>query len=92
MDVVDEQSGEKKGYFVHESKKSDAFEGDEVLFEVQMFRGREEAIIKKVTKRSEHLIVGILQLRKTFAFVVPKSQKLERDIFIPGKFIEGYRE
>jgi len=92
VDVIDEVSGEKKWYFVHETKKSDAFEGDEVLFEVQMFRGKEEAIIKKVTQRSEHLIVGILQLRKTFAFVIPQNTKIEKHIFIPGKFIEGYRE
>ncbi len=92
VDVIDEVSGEKKWYFVHETKKSDAFEGDEVLFEVQMFRGKEEAIIKKITQRSEHLIVGILQLRKTFAFVIPKNDKIGKDIFIPGKFIEWYRE
>jgi hypothetical protein len=53
---VNEETGEKKGYFTHESKKLDAFEGDEVAFEVQHFKGREEALITKVLKRSEHLI------------------------------------
>lgn len=92
VDVVDETSWEKKGYFVHETKKLDAFEGDEVAFEVQSFRGREEATIKKVLKRSEHLIVGTLKMGKTFAFVIAKTSHIKSDIFIPGKFIGGFTD
>ena len=62
VDRIDEKTGKKEGFFVHESKKLDAFEGDEVAFEVQYFKGRPEAIIKKVLKRSEHLIVGTLKI------------------------------
>jgi len=57
VDTLDEKTWEKKWYFTHESKKLGAFEGDEVAFEVQYFKGREEALITKVLKRSEHLIV-----------------------------------
>jgi ribonuclease R len=77
---------------VHETKKLDAFEGDEVAFEVQVFRGREEATIKKVLRRSESLIIGTLKIGKTFAFVLPKKGNIKSDIFIPGKFIGGYTD
>lgn len=90
VDRVDEKTGEKQGYFVHESKKLDAFEGDEVAFEIQYFKGRPEAIIKKVLKRSEHLIVGKLKIGKQFAFVISENAKVKNDIFIPGKHIGGY--
>lgn len=75
---------------MHESKKLDAFEGDEVAFEIQYFKGRPEAIIKKVLKRSEHLIVGKLKIGKQFAFVISENAKVKNDIFIPGKHIGGY--
>lgn len=90
VDRVDEKTWEKQGYFVHESKKLDAFEGDEVAFEIQYFKGRPEAIIKKVLKRSEHLIVGKLKIGKQFAFVISENAKVKNDIFIPGKHIGGY--
>lgn len=90
VDIIDENTWEKQGFFVHESKKLDAFEGDEVAFEVQYFKGRPEAIIKKVLKRSEHLIIGTLKIGKTFAFVITESPLVKNDIFIPGKYIGGY--
>ncbi len=92
VDTVDEKTGEKKWYFTHESKKLDAFEGDEVAFEVQYFKGREEAQITKVLKRSEHLIVWKLKVGKTFAFVVSDNPKIKSDIFIPGKHIRWYAD
>lgn len=92
VDTVDEKTGEKQGYFCHESKKLDAFEGDEVAFELQYFKWKPEAIIKKVIKRSEHLIVGTLKITKTFAFVISKNPLIKNDIFIPGKFLEGYSD
>lgn len=92
VDTVNEQTGEKKGYFTHESKKLDAFEGDEVAFEVQHFKGREEAQVTKVLKRSEHLIVGTLKVGKTYAFVMSQNPLIKNDIFIPGKYIWGYSD
>lgn len=92
VDTVDEKTGEKKWYFTHESKKLDAFEGDEVAFEVQHFKGREEAQITKVLKRSEHLITWKLKVGKTYAFVVSDNPIIKNDIFIPGKHIGGYTD
>lgn len=79
--------GIKKGYFVHESQKRDALEGDEVAFSVRLFKGREEACILQVLKRSENCIVGTLKISGGFAFVIPEGNKGGKDIFIPGKFL-----
>lgn len=87
VDTFNEETWEKKWYFTHESKKWDAFEWDEVAFEVQHFRWKEEALITKVLKRSEHLVVGTLKVGKTYAFVVSKNPLIKTDIFIPGKHI-----
>jgi len=92
VDTVNEKTWEKKWYFTHESKKADAFEGDEVAFEVHHFKGREEAQITKVLKRSEHLIVWKLKVGKTYAFVVSDNPLIKSDIFIPGKHIGGYTD
>jgi len=92
VDTVDENTGEKKWYFTHESKKLDAFEWDEVAFEVQHFKGREEAQITKVLKRSEHLITWKLKVGKTYAFVVSDNPIIKNDIFIPWKHIGGYTD
>ena len=39
------------------------------LDEIKVFRGKPEAIIKKVLKRSESLIVGTLQIAKTSGLI-----------------------
>ncbi len=90
VDTIDAETGKKQWYYVHESKKLDALEGDEVAFEVQRFRGKPEAIIKKVLKRSERLIVGTLQIQNSFGFVTTENQYVQTDIFIPGKSLKWY--
>lgn len=92
VDVVDADTWKKEGYYVHETKKLDALEGDEVAFEVRIFRGKPEAFITRVVSRSEHLIVGKLRITKGFAFLIPENRKISKDIFIPGKFIGGYTD
>jgi len=84
--------GEEKGYFVFFRNKGTAMDGDEVEAEVRTFKGRKEALIEKVLKRSEKLIIWKVSYPKNqnkpgwpgFVFVVPKAGW--KDIFIPGKF------
>ncbi|MDC0506119.1 VacB/RNase II family 3'-5' exoribonuclease [Candidatus Gracilibacteria bacterium] len=84
--------GEEKGYFVFFRNKGSAMDGDEVEAEVRTFKGRKEAIVERVTKRSEKLIIGKVSYPKNqnkpsgpgFVFVIPKSGG--KDIFVPGKF------
>ena len=83
---------DKKWYYVHETKKLDALEWDEVAFTIRVFRGKEEATITKVLKRSEQLIVWKLKLGAKFAFVLAENNTVKQDIFIPWKFIWGYSD
>jgi len=87
VDIV--ENWEKKGFYVHETKKADAFPGDEVYFYTKVYRNKEEAVITGVKQRSELLVVGKLQLQKSFGFVIPESQYMPADIFVPGKFLNG---
>jgi len=57
-----EENAKKKGYYVHYKNKKDALDNDEVLFSVQVFRGKEEAKIIKIIKRSTKLLVGKLDI------------------------------
>ena len=77
---------------MHETKKLNALEGDEVAFEVKIYRGKPEAHITRVVSRSEHLIVGKLRITRGFAFLIPENSKISKDIFIQGKFIGGYTD
>ncbi len=84
--------GEDKGYFVFFRNKGSAMDGDEVEAEVKTFKGRKEAIVERVTKRSEKLIIWKVNYPKNgnkswwpgFVFVIPKAGW--KDIFVPGKF------
>ena len=85
--------GEDKGYFVFFRNKGSAMDGDEVEAEVRTFKGRKEALIEKVLKRSEKLIIWTVNYPKNqnkpgwpgFMFVVPKAGW--KDIFVPGKLL-----
>ncbi len=87
VDIVEE--GVKKWFYVHETKKADAFPGDEVYFYTKVYRNKEEAVITEVKQRAETLVIGRLQMQKTFGFVIPESQYMPADIFVPGKFLNG---
>jgi len=84
-----EVDGEKKGYYVHERNKLDALNNDEVTFQIKEYRGKDEAVILKVNKRSENTIVWVLHIPKGkewFGFFVPNNPFFDTDVFIPGKF------
>jgi len=51
------ENGEKKGYYVYATQKKDALDGDEVSFSTKVFKGKQEAVIEKVLKRSDGSIV-----------------------------------
>lgn len=49
-------------------------------------------MVQKVLKRSENNIIGTLRIGNGFAFVIPESEKIQVDIYIPGKYIGGYSD
>ena len=43
---------------------------------------RSEAVVVKVLKRANEMVVGVFEKSKNYGFVVPDNQKIARDIFI----------
>lgn len=90
--VDTERNGEKKGYYVHNTKKWEALDGDEVMFFVKVFKGKEEAEVTRVVKRAERIFVGEIQFtKKTFWFFIPSSSLLKTDVFIGERNTLGAR-
>ncbi len=62
-----------------------ALHGDEV--ELYVFkrrkRGKLEGEITRIIKREKSEYVGVIQINKNFAFVIPDSNKMYVDIFVP---------
>ncbi|WP_250433577.1 ribonuclease R [Hanstruepera flava] len=62
-----------------------ALDGDEVEFYVykRLKRGRREGEITKILKRAKNDYVGVIQVHDNYAFVIPDSTKMYKDIFVP---------
>ena len=85
----------KKWYFTHFSNRGKALDWDEVLAEIKIFKGRQEALVKKILKRKRDVFIGIFQKAKKsknndyrFGFVLVKNKKIQTDIFIPEKYFK----
>jgi ribonuclease R len=85
------------GYIISEEFEEDVFiasnninkalDGDEVEFYAyrRKRRGKQEGEITNIIKRAKSEYVGTIQIheKKNFAFVVPDSSKMYKDIFVP---------
>jgi ribonuclease R/exosome complex exonuclease DIS3/RRP44 len=90
-------SSKGSGYIISESFDEDVFiasnninkalNGDEVEFYVykRRKRGKIEGEIVNVIKRAKSEYVGVIQIQKNsnYAFVIPDSSKMYKDIFVP---------
>lgn len=76
--------------FIPSHKKLKALHGDEVEFYVHKRRNnnRLEGEITQIIKRLKRDYVGIIQINKKFAFVIPDDRKMPVDIYIPLKKIK----
>ncbi len=86
--------GEKEDYFVSADATNGALHKDKVLFKITKVATensgkRKEAVIIKILQRGCKTLVGTYQKNKSFGFVVPDSQRFNKDIFIPKKFTSG---
>ena len=83
--------GEPDDFFIPESEKLNAMDGDEV--EIALMSDGEgkhrEARIVKIVKRGTLRLVGFYQKQKTFGFVVPDNDKFQQDIFVPAERSKG---
>jgi len=73
--------------FIASNNINKALHGDEVEFYAykRRNRGKLEGEITNVIKRAKSEYVGVIQIhnKKNFAFVVPDSNKMQKDIFVP---------
>ena len=71
--------------FIASNNINKALDNDEV--EVYVYkrrkRGKLEGEITQVLKRAKSDYVGVIQINKNYAFVVPDSSKMYKDIFVP---------
>ena len=77
--------------FITSNNINRALDNDEV--EVYVYkrrkRGKLEGEITQVLKRAKSDYVGVIQINKNYAFVVPDSTKMYKDIFVPINKIKG---
>ncbi len=77
--------------FITSNNINKALDKDEV--EVYVYkrrkRGKLEGEITQVLKRAKSDYVGVIQINKNYAFVVPDSTKMYKDIFVPINKIKG---
>jgi len=75
----------EKDIFIASNNMNRALNGDEV--EVYVYkrrkRGKLEGEITQILKRAKSEFVGIIQINNNFAFVIPDSNKMYVDVFVP---------
>lgn len=78
---------------VNPKKTLNALHGDTV--KVRLYpktRGKQEGEITEVVKRAKTEFVGTLQVSPKFAFLVPSSNKIHVDIYIPLEKLNGAKD
>lgn len=75
--------------FINNKNLNHALHGDTV--EVYVFKrrrgGKQEGEVTAILQRKKSEFVGVIQIQKRFAFVVPSDPKMYTDIFIPKEKI-----
>ena len=71
--------------YISSNNMNKALHGDEVELYIykRRNRGKLEGEITQVIKRAKSEYVGVIQIHKNYAFVVPDSNKMHTDIFVP---------
>lgn len=75
----------EKWYFVYPKNLNGAMDGDEVEAVVKIFNRRKEAVVTKVVKRADRILIGTIQLVKDFAFVILDNPAFKNDVHISNK-------
>lgn len=86
--------GFEEDVFIPSNKTMGALSGDEVEFYVlkRKKKGKLEGEITQIIKRTKTEYVGVIQINKNFAFVIPDNKQMPVDIYIPLKKIKNAKE
>ncbi|WP_460220392.1 ribonuclease R family protein [Psychroserpens sp. MEBiC05023] len=71
--------------YIASNNMNKALDGDEVEFYAykRRKRGKIEGEITNIIKRAKSEYVGVIQIHKNYAFVIPDGNKMHTDIFVP---------
>ncbi len=77
--------GEEQDIWVHSSNLNGALDGDTVKVIVYMHRAgkRAEGEVAEIMQRKRDEFVGVIEIAKRHAFVIPDNRKMYTDIFVP---------
>lgn len=80
--------------FVFWENKANALDEDEVEAKIVIFKWKKEAIIQKVIKRNNRIIIWEFKANKKwdFWFIKPFNPWIKKDIFIPWKFTNNAKD
>lgn len=88
--------GLERDILIKRENLRNALNGDEVKVEVaergRKFGSRPEGIIVDVVKRKQNEFSGRLDVRPHFAFLIPDSDRMPYDIFIPLHLLNGAKQ
>jgi ribonuclease R len=81
--------GQADDVYIPARKMSSAMHGDKVrvFLSVRRKGNRMEGEIVEVLERAQNQFVGTLQVSENYAFLVPNSDKVQQDFFVPGKWL-----
>ena len=80
--------------YIASNNMNKALHGDEVEFYAykRRKRGKIEGEITNIIKRAKSEYVGVIQINKNYAFVIPDGNKMYTDIFVPINKINKAQE
>jgi len=80
-----------KDIYIHSSKTNKALHLDLVKIEIVSGKGQRgiEGRVLEIVNRFKDTFVGVIQVSDRFAFLIPDSQKMPIDIFIPLNKLNG---
>ena len=84
--------GQEQDVFIPEEKTGGALHGDKVQIFIEReagAKGRAEGAVLRILEHANREVVGFYQKNKTFGFVIPDNQRINRDIFIPLERTRG---
>lgn len=88
--------GVDRDILVYPENLNTALKGDTVRLEVVLHNRqgdkRVEGIVKEVTERKQTEFMGRLEVKSSFAFLIPDHDKLPMDIFIPVPQLNGGKD
>src|ERR1700677_4264431 len=84
--------GMDKDILIKRDNMHTALHGDEVKVEVRGYKdhnSRVEGVIREVVRRKQNEFSGKVEIHPHFAFLIPDSEKMPVDIYIPLHLLNG---